>query len=58
MSPELVKFSRIMRLVVLVGFTIYMLMGGTWVHYLFAGVCALIAALTVWQMWDAHQRGE
>lgn len=58
MSPELVKFSRIMRLVVLVGFSFYMLTGSTWVNYLFAGVCLLIAALTAWQMWDAHKKGE
>lgn len=58
MNSDIVKFLRAFRLVVLVGFTIYLIVGGTWVHYLFASVCVLIAALTIWQMWWVRERSE
>ncbi|KAB1503614.1 hypothetical protein F7230_00295 [Corynebacterium sp. 320] len=58
MNPQIVLYSRIMRLVVLIAFIIFLLLGeNTWVHYTFAATCGIIAALTAWQLWDSYTKG-
>lgn len=46
MSPELIKYSRYMRLVVLIAFGIYLFLQGTGLAYAFAAVCFLMAIFT------------
>lgn len=53
MSPQLIFYSRLMRAVVLVFFIGFLLVtGSTWVNWLFAAVCAVLLAATVWQIWS------
>ncbi|QNH95977.1 hypothetical protein [Corynebacterium anserum] len=57
MSPQTIFFSRIMRIVVLLFFTIYLLMSAnSWVNYLFSAVCILFLLTTVWQLWATYKR--
>lgn len=58
MSPQTIFYSRIMRSVVLAFFIVFLLMNGSnWVNLLFAAVCALFLAVTLWQLWTSHQQG-
>ena len=57
MSPQMVFYSRIMRSVVLAFFIGFLLItASSWVSYLFAAVCGLFLAVTVFQLWTTHQR--
>lgn len=57
MSPQAIFFSRIMRIVVLAFFTIFLLMtGDSWVNYLFSVVCVIFLLVTAWQLWATYKR--
>lgn len=57
MSPQMVFYSRIMRSVVLAFFIGFLLItASNWVNYLFAAMCGLFLAVTVFQLWTTHQR--
>lgn len=57
MSPQAIFFSRIMRSVVLAFFIGFLLLtGSSWVNYLFAAVCAVFLAVTLWQLWATYKR--
>lgn len=59
MSPELVKYSRIMHLVVIIGLIIFLLSGqNTWVDFLFSSVLGVLMILTAWQLWNSYQNGD
>jgi len=55
MSPELLKYSRIMRIVVLSFFIGYLLWKGTTLTYVFAAFCVLFLAGTCFQLWQASK---
>ena len=54
MSPEMLKYSRIMRIVVLLFFIGYLLWKGTGLTYFFAAFCVLFRAATCYQLWQAR----
>lgn len=54
MSPELIKYSRYMRLVVLLAFAIYLFMQGTGIAIAFGVVCTLFAILTCVMLYRQH----
>lgn len=54
MSPEMLKYSRFMRIVVLLFFIGYLLWKGTGLTYFFAAFCVLFLAATCYQLWQAR----
>lgn len=57
MSPRMILFSCLMRSVVLIFFIIFLLLSSSgWVSYLFAGVCAVFLAVTLWQLWTSREQ--
>lgn len=58
MNPQVMFWSRVIRLLILLVMAIWLLSGGNGLNYLFAAVCAILMAVTGYQIWASHQRGE
>lgn len=57
MSPQLLLLSRIMRIVVLLGFATFLVLSDVnWLNMLFAGVCIIGALVTAWQLWASTRK--
>lgn len=57
MYSDFAKILRLIRVVVLIAFAIYLVRGGTTVHYVFAGLCVAMLALTIYQIYVGIRDG-